>query len=174
MNLYLNYFAKEENSEGDTPPIGIVLSARKNEIDVEYALGGISNKLFVSKYRLYLPDKKEGGLTGWIKRDMKKKEVFFIVMGEVFHRRQSPATGAGGGDQEVGMGHQPHHVAALVADPGDASLRTVGVFGMVAEDDLPLPEEGAQMPRVPRHEPAFAVRDGQLERPRQAGEPFRA
>src|SRR3989344_7711451 len=59
MNLYLNYFAKEENSEGDTPPIGIVLSARKNEIDVEYALGGISNKLFVSKYRLYLPDKKE-------------------------------------------------------------------------------------------------------------------
>ncbi len=26
---------------------------------VEYTLGGISNKLFVSKYRLYLPSKKE-------------------------------------------------------------------------------------------------------------------
>jgi hypothetical protein len=25
---------------------------------VEYALGGISNKIFVSKYQLYLPDKK--------------------------------------------------------------------------------------------------------------------
>jgi len=59
MNLYLNYFKKEENTEGDNEPVGIVLAARKNDIDVEYALGGISNKLFVSKYKLYLPDKKE-------------------------------------------------------------------------------------------------------------------
>ena len=59
MNLYLNYFKKEENALGDNEPIGIVLSAFKNEIDVEFALGGIINKLFVSKYQLYLPDKKE-------------------------------------------------------------------------------------------------------------------
>ena len=59
MNLYLNYFKKEENSEGDSEPIGIILSAVKNEVDVEFALGGIMNKLFVSKYKLYLPDKKE-------------------------------------------------------------------------------------------------------------------
>jgi hypothetical protein len=26
---------------------------------VEYATGGISNKIFVSKYQLYLPDKKQ-------------------------------------------------------------------------------------------------------------------
>lgn len=59
MNLYLNYFKKEENNKTDNPPIGIILSAQKNDIDVEYALGGITNKLFVSKYKLYLPDKKE-------------------------------------------------------------------------------------------------------------------
>lgn len=59
MNLYLNYFAKEENSEGDNPPIGIVLGADKNEILVEYAMGGISNNIFVSRYMLYLPDKHE-------------------------------------------------------------------------------------------------------------------
>ncbi len=59
MNLYLNYFKKEENTIGDNEPIGIVLSAFKNEVDVEFALGGILNKLFVSKYQLYLPDKKE-------------------------------------------------------------------------------------------------------------------
>ena len=59
MNLYLNYFKKEENNKSDNPPIGIILSAQKNDIDVEYALGGITNKLFVSKYKLYLPDKKE-------------------------------------------------------------------------------------------------------------------
>jgi predicted nuclease of restriction endonuclease-like (RecB) superfamily len=59
MNLYLNYFKSEENTEGDNPPIGIVLGADKNDILVEYAIGGISNNIFVSKYQLYLPDKKE-------------------------------------------------------------------------------------------------------------------
>lgn len=59
MNMYLNYFQKEENTEGDNPPIGIILTADKNHILVEYATGGITNKLFVSKYQTYLPNKKE-------------------------------------------------------------------------------------------------------------------
>ena len=59
MNLYLNYFKKEENVEGDNEPIGIILTAGKDEILVEFAMGGISNKIFVSKYQLYLPDKKQ-------------------------------------------------------------------------------------------------------------------
>jgi predicted nuclease of restriction endonuclease-like (RecB) superfamily len=59
MNLYLNYFKAEENVEGDGDPIGIILSAEKDEVMVEYAMGGISNKIFVSKYQLYLPDKKQ-------------------------------------------------------------------------------------------------------------------
>lgn len=59
MNLYLNYFKAEENSKDDNEPIGIILSADKDEVLVKYALGSISNKLFVSKYKLYLPDKKE-------------------------------------------------------------------------------------------------------------------
>jgi hypothetical protein len=58
MNLYLNYFKAEENVEGDNEPIGIILSTDKDEVLVEYATGGISNKIFVSKYQLYLPDKK--------------------------------------------------------------------------------------------------------------------
>jgi predicted nuclease of restriction endonuclease-like (RecB) superfamily len=58
MNLYLNYFRKEENAEGDNEPIGIVLGAYKDHILVEYATENITNKLFVSKYQLYLPDKK--------------------------------------------------------------------------------------------------------------------
>lgn len=58
MNLYLNYFKTEENVEGDSEPIGIILTAAKDEVLVEYATGGISNKIFVSKYQLYLPDKK--------------------------------------------------------------------------------------------------------------------
>jgi predicted nuclease of restriction endonuclease-like (RecB) superfamily len=59
MNLYLNYFKAEENVAGDNEPIGIILSAEKDEVLVEFAMGGISNKIFVSKYQLYLPNKKQ-------------------------------------------------------------------------------------------------------------------
>lgn len=58
MNMYLNYFASEENTETDNPPIGIVLGADKNDILVEYATAGITNQLFVSKYELHLPNKE--------------------------------------------------------------------------------------------------------------------
>ena len=58
MNLYLNYFKEEENTEGDNEPIGIIIAKDKHEFLVKYATGGISNKIFVSKYQLYLPDQK--------------------------------------------------------------------------------------------------------------------
>ena len=59
MNMYLNYFAKEENTEGDNSPIGIVLGAYKDRVMVEYATANITNNLFVSKYQLYLPDRQQ-------------------------------------------------------------------------------------------------------------------
>ncbi len=59
MNMYLGYFAKEENMPDDNPPIGIILSHYKDELLVEYATYGISTNLFVSKYELYLPNKEE-------------------------------------------------------------------------------------------------------------------
>ena len=59
MNMYLNYFKSEISADNDNAPIGIILGAEKDNILVKYALGGISNKLFVSRYKLYLPDKKE-------------------------------------------------------------------------------------------------------------------
>ncbi|MEQ1734079.1 MAG: PDDEXK nuclease domain-containing protein [Bacteroidia bacterium] len=58
MNLYLNYFKEEENTEGDNEPIGIIIAADKHDFLVKYATGGLSNKIFVSKYQLYLPDKQ--------------------------------------------------------------------------------------------------------------------
>lgn len=59
MNFYLNYFKSEENDSNDNPPIGLILSAKKDDIEIKYALGGISNNLFVSKYKLYLPNKRQ-------------------------------------------------------------------------------------------------------------------
>ena len=59
MNMYMGYFAKEENMADDNPPIGIILSHNKDELLVEYATYGMDSNLFVSKYELYLPDRKE-------------------------------------------------------------------------------------------------------------------
>jgi len=59
MNMYLGYFENEENTEGDTPPIGIVLAKEKDDLLVQYAMHNISSQLFVSKYQLYLPDRAE-------------------------------------------------------------------------------------------------------------------
>jgi predicted nuclease of restriction endonuclease-like (RecB) superfamily len=59
MNLYLGYFAKEENQPDDNPPIGIILSRHKDELLVEYATYQMNSQLFVQKYQLYLPDREE-------------------------------------------------------------------------------------------------------------------
>jgi len=59
MNLYLGYFAAEENVESDNPPIGIILTRHKDELLVEYATYQMNSQLFVQKYQLYLPDREE-------------------------------------------------------------------------------------------------------------------
>lgn len=58
MNLYLNYFKHEVCTEGDNEPFGIVLGAEKDRLTVQYALEGINNQLFVSRYQLFLPDRE--------------------------------------------------------------------------------------------------------------------
>jgi len=59
MNMYLGYFANEENGEGDNPPIGIVFTREKDDLLVKYATYGMNSQLFVSKYQLYLPNEEE-------------------------------------------------------------------------------------------------------------------
>ena len=59
MNMYLGYFATEENAEGDNPPIGMILSRNKDELLVEYATYQMNSQLFVQKYQLYLPERDE-------------------------------------------------------------------------------------------------------------------
>ena len=59
MNMYMGYFAEEENEPDDNPPIGIVLSRDKDELLVKYATYGMDTNLFVSKYELYLPNREE-------------------------------------------------------------------------------------------------------------------
>lgn len=59
LNSYLNYYQKHEMTPGDNPPIGLLLCTERDEALVEYAMTGLSNQLFVSKYQLELPNKEE-------------------------------------------------------------------------------------------------------------------
>jgi len=56
MNLYINYLKDIEKLPEENDPVGIILCTDKKKTVVEYALGGINNKIFASKYKLRLPD----------------------------------------------------------------------------------------------------------------------
>lgn len=58
-NLYLGCFAKEENTEGYNPPIGMIPTRQKDELLVEYATCEMNSRLFVQEFQLYLPDREE-------------------------------------------------------------------------------------------------------------------
>lgn len=59
INMYLNYYANEVNDPDDNPPIGIILCTDKDSITAEYALGGLSNNIFASRYVLYMPNREQ-------------------------------------------------------------------------------------------------------------------
>ena len=70
MNVYLNYYKDNERAEGDNPPVGLILCGDKNEALAKYAVTGMDNRLFVSKYLVNLPDKKL--LEAFIKKELAK------------------------------------------------------------------------------------------------------
>ena len=59
MNVYLNYYKENEMTEHDNPPVGIILCSHKDNALVHYATGGLSQEVFVSKYKLQLPTENE-------------------------------------------------------------------------------------------------------------------
>lgn len=59
LNMYLNYYNSEVNDIDDNEPIGIILCTDKDDVAAEYALGGINNNIFASKYTYVIPDKEE-------------------------------------------------------------------------------------------------------------------
>lgn len=59
LNLYMNYYKHEVMQQDDNPPIGLLLCTDYGETTVQYAIEGLSQNLFVSKYRLQLPSEDE-------------------------------------------------------------------------------------------------------------------
>lgn len=58
MNLYLNYAKAHWMREGENPPVGLILCAKKGHDEARYALEGLNNKVLASTYRTTLPDEK--------------------------------------------------------------------------------------------------------------------
>ena len=59
LNLYMNYYKHEVMQEDDNPPIGLLLCTDYGETTVQYAIEGLSQNLFVSKYGLQLPSEED-------------------------------------------------------------------------------------------------------------------
>jgi hypothetical protein len=59
LNSYVRWYVNNQMTKGDNPPVGLLLCVKKGHVEVKYALAGISNQLFVSKYQLVLPTESE-------------------------------------------------------------------------------------------------------------------
>lgn len=70
LNSYVAYYRAEEKLPDDNDPVGILLCTEKGKKLVEYALSGMDEKLFVSKYLLKLPSKKQ--LTDFIQNELNR------------------------------------------------------------------------------------------------------
>jgi len=66
MNKYLNYYRENRKYKWEFDPIGVIICEYKGKEEVHYALGNLSNKIFVAEYKAKLPSEEE------IKRRLKR------------------------------------------------------------------------------------------------------
>lgn len=70
LKTYLQHFKKNIQEESDNPPVGILLVTNQNKTLVEYAIADSDLDIFVSKYKLQLPNKLE--LESFINNELRK------------------------------------------------------------------------------------------------------
>jgi len=59
LQMYVNYYDREEKLPHEKPTIGILLCADKNNAMVEYALPEGNKNILTSTYKVYLPSEKQ-------------------------------------------------------------------------------------------------------------------
>ena len=74
MNFYVNWFKAHMMAAGDGPPVGIILCSDRDQTEVEFATGGMDNRLFVSRYLTALPSAEQ--LKAFLERDRAQLEAF--------------------------------------------------------------------------------------------------
>ncbi len=73
LNTYLSWYKENIKTEDDNPPVGILLCTHKENALVKFALAGMDNSLFVSKYQLELPKKED--MQKFINESIKKAKT---------------------------------------------------------------------------------------------------
>lgn len=59
LQMYVNYYDRNEKTADENPTIGILLCADKNNAVVKYSLPEENKAIMASKYQLYLPTEKQ-------------------------------------------------------------------------------------------------------------------
>lgn len=70
LKVYIQHYKHQVIEPGDNPPVGILLVTDKKKTLVEYAIADSDKEIFVSKYQLQLPNKKE--LESFINNEIEK------------------------------------------------------------------------------------------------------
>ncbi|GHT66603.1 DUF1016 domain-containing protein [Bacteroidia bacterium] len=68
LQMYVNYYDREEKLPDENPTIGILLCANKNNALVQYSLPKDNKTILASKYQLYLPTEQQ--LLAELKREL--------------------------------------------------------------------------------------------------------
>ena len=59
LQMYVNYYDRKIKQKEENPTVGILLCADKKEAVIKFTLPKENKQIFASKYKLYLPNKKE-------------------------------------------------------------------------------------------------------------------
>ncbi len=70
LQMYVNYYDRNEKQPDENPTIGILLCADKNNTLVKYSLPENNQTILASKYQLYLPSEKQ--LLTELKKELKE------------------------------------------------------------------------------------------------------
>ena len=70
LNTYVSYYRATQMTDGDQPPVGLLLCTAKNHALAEYALAGMNTALFVSRYLVGLPDREQ--ISAFVRRSVEE------------------------------------------------------------------------------------------------------
>ena len=73
MDMYVRYYEDKIRTADDSPTIGIILCSEKDEAIVKYSVLKDNEKLFASRYKLYLPTEEE--LAKELKREITQLRI---------------------------------------------------------------------------------------------------
>jgi len=82
MDMYVRMYEELKKSPEDSPTIGIILCAEKDEAVVKYSVLAENKKLFASKYLMYLPKEEE------LKQLIEQDRQLFDLNKEVASKKQ--------------------------------------------------------------------------------------